>query len=103
MESVLFPEPFFPIMACTSPAAIERSMPLRISRPEDTTLAHRPRISSRGGPAAVAEHENGWEGATATAARNRRRTGVPRKHAGLTKRHPSRAVDMAMLPHEPNL
>src|SRR6476469_3029125 len=44
--SVLFPEPFGPIMACTSPAFTVRSMPFRISRP--ATFACRSLISSNG-------------------------------------------------------
>src|ERR1035438_758337 len=42
--SVLLPEPLGPMMACTSPALMDRSMPLRISRP--ATLACRFLISS---------------------------------------------------------
>src|SRR4051812_28250628 len=44
--SVLFPEPFGPMMACTSPALTVRSMPLRISR--SPTVACRFLISSSG-------------------------------------------------------
>src|SRR5882757_8863139 len=43
--SVLFPEPFGPIMECTSPALMVRSTPLRISCP--STLACRFLILSR--------------------------------------------------------
>src|SRR5579885_2231103 len=34
---VLLPEPFGPMMACTCPASIDRSMPRRISRPPPRT------------------------------------------------------------------
>ena len=37
-DSVLLPEPFGPMMACTSPGLISRSNPLRISLPSTLTF-----------------------------------------------------------------
>src|SRR5919201_2513113 len=43
-ESVLLPEPFGPMIACTEPLSTTRSMPFRICLP--STLTTRSRISS---------------------------------------------------------
>src|SRR3990172_1770590 len=49
--SVLLPEPLGPMMACTSPRSIERSMPRRISRPPQRTCR---RSTQRSGSANTA-------------------------------------------------
>src|SRR5690242_12892315 len=54
-ESVLFPDPLGPMMACTSPERIVRSIPLRISLP--VTPARRPLISST--CSSIADHHLG--------------------------------------------
>src|SRR5262245_15555116 len=49
--SVLLPDPFGPMMACTSPARTSRSIPLRISFPP--ARAFKPRMTSIGPPGSV--------------------------------------------------
>lgn len=52
-ENVLFPEPFFPIMACTSPSLSVRSTPFSICCPVAAILASSPLTSNKTSPAAL--------------------------------------------------
>src|SRR5215468_787638 len=58
-ESVLLPEPFGPMTACTSPARRERSIPRRIATPP--ALACRSSISSMGRDPAIASAHRAFE------------------------------------------
>jgi len=77
-ESVLFPEPFLPMIACTSPSRIVRFTPFRIVSPVATILAVRPLISSTTAPAraATGRARRGAAAAAAPAAATRR-NGAP--------------------------
>ena len=54
-DSVLFPLPFLPMMACTSPSRTTRSTPCKMACPVATILASRPLTSSSTLPPAVAD------------------------------------------------